>query len=126
MRTGAGDVIARCASAGVEDDGDAPRGELAAVVAEDERIEKARRVGGLALGDDDELVAIDARQVVEAPAGEADVARAGEKAGRGAVARRRRRRARRGAAIACAAYSIAALASRPLGAAQADGAGRGG
>jgi len=72
--------------ASVEDNGDASRGELAAVVAQDERIEEARCVGGLAFGDDDKLVAIDAGQIVEAPAGEADVARAGQEAGGGAVA----------------------------------------
>src|SRR4051812_10800484 len=71
---------------GVEDDGDASGGKLAAVVAHDEGVEEARRVASLALGHDDKLVRVCARQVVEAPAREADVARARQEAGRGTIA----------------------------------------
>jgi hypothetical protein len=69
---------------GGQDDGDASRSELAAVVAQDERIEEARCVRSLPFGDDDKL-AISVRQIVEARAGEADVARAAE-AGGGTIA----------------------------------------
>jgi len=55
-------------------------------MAKDKCIEKACRVGGLAFGDDDQLVATRARQIVESRAGEADVTRAGQEPGRRAVA----------------------------------------
>ena len=75
-------MAAAMRDAGVEHDGEAPGGDLAARVLDAKGVEEPSGIARLALGDDAQRVALGGGQVVEPPGAEPDLARARQEARR--------------------------------------------